>query len=93
MPSITGDKRSFPIDQVESKEAGVEAARQLIEVDEDCRGRKWLVTYADSYDEPRFRIELQVLEGSPARGYIVASPDSITAFDMCDRIIKRFERI
>ena len=33
--------------------------------------RKWLEAHADSYKNPQYRIQLLVLEGSPAKGYVV----------------------
>jgi hypothetical protein len=33
--------------------------------------RKWLKSYHDSYNSPRYRIELRVLEGSPAKLIVV----------------------
>jgi hypothetical protein len=34
--------------------------------------RRWLTAELDSYDDPAYRIQIFVLEGSPAKGYVIA---------------------
>lgn len=34
--------------------------------------RKWLTANLDSYGDSAFRVSIMVLEGSPAKGYVIA---------------------
>jgi len=56
--------------------------------------RRWLESWGpDSYDDKNYRIKLFVLEGSPARGYVIANyyTNSAIAFDGFDKKIKTFK--
>ena len=58
--------------------------------------RKWLVGKApDCYNNPNYRTQIHVLEGSPARGFILDSggPHSgiLVVIDMNGEFIKRLE--
>lgn len=53
----------------------IDQAKHQVEVWYKCvgDGRKWLTTNPiDSYSDPEWRIEIWVLEGSPAKGNVVA---------------------
>ncbi|KAA0243658.1 MAG: hypothetical protein DYG83_13270 [Candidatus Brocadia sp. AMX2] len=45
--------------------------------------RKWLESSLDSYNDESYRVSLLVLEGSPAKGYIIANYGTrqVIAFD------------
>ncbi|GAN34101.1 MAG: hypothetical protein DYG83_03405 [Candidatus Brocadia sp. AMX2] len=62
----------------------IEQAKKLIAKRWD-EGRKWLETSLDSYGDKSYRVSLFVLEGSPAKGYIIANygMGRVTAFG-CD---------
>jgi hypothetical protein len=62
--------------EAKSKEDAIAKARAYVERLYCCKAgdRKWLVGVApDSYTNERYRVEIHVLEGSPAKGYVVVS--------------------
>jgi hypothetical protein len=54
--------------------------------------RKWLEVHVDSYENTNYKIQLSVLEGSPAKGYVVADygREIVQAFDPWGKRLKRF---
>ncbi|GIK23660.1 MAG: hypothetical protein BroJett005_30740 [Ignavibacteriota bacterium] len=64
----------------------IEQAKRLIEKKFDP-GRKWLEASLDSYNADSNRVTLFVLEGSPAKGYIIANygTKQVIAFDYYGR--------
>ena len=55
-------------------------------------GRKWLKAHVDSYKNKDYRIELFVLEGSPAKGFVIADygHNCAMAFNAWGRKIRTF---
>lgn len=53
--------------------------------------RRWLrAGHADSYEEELNRVAFWVLEGSPAKGYIIEKRSGCIRLDASCRVIKRF---
>jgi len=57
----------------EKFEGVIEKAKRKIEESYGGMKRQWLKTKIDSYENPLYRIELYVYEGSPPKGYIVVN--------------------
>ncbi|OFV66809.1 MAG: hypothetical protein SBU_000102 [Candidatus Syntrophoarchaeum butanivorans] len=60
----------------------------------DETSRAWLrASPPDSYEEDNYRVELWVLEGSPPKGYVLASHGigQVKAFDWSLRCIKTYD--
>jgi len=59
---------------------------------EEKTERKWIELTADSYNEKSYRIALFVLEGSPAKGYVIANYGRkiVMAFSVDDKKIKTY---
>jgi hypothetical protein len=55
--------------------------------------RRWLEAHADSYENPKYRIQLFVLEGSPAKGYVVIDygHHRVQAFDVRGKRLKHLK--
>lgn len=53
--------------------------------------RPWKQISIDSYENPAYRIELYVYEGSPAKGYIIANygTRTLTVFNGHDQKLKQ----
>lgn len=71
----------------------IEEAKQIVikkYEHKDTTKRKWLEANLDSYENPNHRIRVLVLEGSPAKGYIIANYGTarVTAFDVYDKKLK-----
>jgi hypothetical protein len=56
----------------------------------DSTERKWLEANLDSYESPDHRIRVLVLEGSPAKGYVIVNygTETVLAFDVFDKKLK-----
>jgi len=55
-----------------TKVEAIQAAKQTVEY-RSGSGRRWVVGYPpDSYDDPAYRVEIHILEGSPVKGAVVA---------------------
>ena len=77
-----------------NKSMSMAAARTAVEKRFHAKpgDRKWLVGHApDSYDNPHYRTEIHVLEGSPPKGYVVVfghhNGGMTIAFDCSERRI------
>ena len=71
----------------------IEKAKHQVEVWCGCvgSGRRWLTASTiDSYNDPNYRIELFVLEGSPAKGYVVADWGNRTLRIQCFDLSKLY---
>ena len=54
---------------VDEKDQAIARAQSIVETEDDGpQNRRWLKSFIDPYNNERYRIELYVLEGSPARG-------------------------
>jgi len=81
-----------------TREQAITKAREVV-INSDCnssRNRKWLVGAAPyCYNNPSYRTEIHVLEGSPARGYVldmgVSSGGTVLAINMLHKVLRRFE--
>ncbi len=79
-----------------NREQAVTKARQTVIQDYGAEGRKWLVGKApDCYGNPKYGTEIHVLEGSPARGYVIdlgaLRSGIVLAMDMNGNTLKKFE--
>jgi hypothetical protein len=77
-----------------SKEDAIQLARELIQ--DYGEDRRWLITAPpDSYAREQYHCEVQVLEGSPPRGYVLVASrhagGTVIAFDSLLRELKRFD--
>ena len=78
--------------KADTKEQAIIKARKIVERESgDGNKRKWLTTSLDSYTNKEYRVELQILEGSPTRGYIAVGRWAATAFDIGDQVIGKVE--
>ena len=58
----------------------------------DSTRREWLESHCDSYENPKYRLALLVLEGSPAKGAIIINygRGTVKAFDHFFNLLKTF---
>ena len=82
----------------ESKQEAIRQARELVEQDYGCnpRDRRWLVGVAPhSYDRKEYHTEINVLEGSSPKGYVLITSrlggGTVIAFDHCLKELRRIE--
>lgn len=72
----------------------IERAKEAVELAYESRHsqRDWLDTFLDSYNSKTWRVRVLVLEGSPAKGYIVANygTGSVQAYDGVDKQIATY---
>jgi hypothetical protein len=78
-----------------NKLEAIKKARKAVEKVYGDSGRKWLVGEApDSYDNPHYRTEIHVLEGSPPKGYVAVfghhNCGVVIAFDSSEKRIHKW---
>jgi len=80
-----------------TREQAITKAREVVvNSDGGSQGRKWLVGAAPHcYNNSNYQTEIHVLEGSPARGYVldmgVSSGGTVLAINMLHKVLRRFE--
>ena len=83
------DKRTLEV-----IEGMIKTAKAKVLNDYGCQegDRDWLEANVDSYDQPEHRIRLIVLEGSPAKGFIIVNYGlgEVQAFNCAGKALKRY---
>lgn len=72
----------------------IERAKLRVEKNYSCKpgDRRWLAgSPPDSYESETYRVELLVLEGSPPKGFVLATHNAVLALCFDGRVLRRWD--
>lgn len=78
--------------EVENRNKAISRARKRVVTNYGDENRKWLIGKApDCYGNPRYPTEIHVLEGSPARGFVLVTEGSAIAISLVGESLAAYD--
>lgn len=78
--------------EILTRDQAIRKARNRVVGDYGDERRKWLISpELLCYGNPKYPTEIHVLEGSPARGYVLVADDFAIAITMTGECLRKYE--